>query len=121
MNDIKTEYMVQKAIDKALENQLAEKLYTLSLKVVDSKLSDQKTRDKITKLVINALEQNSENKIFGFALKSLKTMVSEKMAEIIDVSITELLKDLKSETSSDTISAQKKRSPRICEATENLR
>lgn len=99
MNNIKTEYVVQKAIDKALENQMDEKLYRMSLKVVDSKLSDQKTRDKITKLIINAIEKNSENKIYGFALKSLMTMVSGKMAEIIDVSITELLKDLNSETS----------------------
>lgn len=99
LNDIKTEYVVQKTIDKALENQMDEKLYTMSLKVLDSKLSDQKTRDKITKLIINAIEKNSENKIFGFALKSFKTMVSGKMADIINVSITELLKDLNSETS----------------------
>lgn len=99
LNDIKTEYVVQKTIDKALENQMDEKLYTMSLKVIDSKLSDQKTRDKITKLIINAIEKNSENKIFGFALKSFKTVVSGKMADIINVSITELLKDLNSETS----------------------
>ncbi len=99
MNSIKTEYVIQKAIDKALENQMDERLYTMALKVVDSKLSDQKTRDVITKMITNAIEKNSENKIFGFALKSLMNMASGKMAEIIDVSITDFLEDLNSETS----------------------
>ncbi len=99
VNDIKAEYVVQKAIDKALENQMDEKIYTMSLKVLDSKLSDQKTRDNITKLIINAIEKNSENKIFGFALKSFKTTVSGKMTDITNGLITELLIDLNSETS----------------------
>jgi uncharacterized membrane-anchored protein YjiN (DUF445 family) len=99
MNSIKTEYVIQKAIDKALENQMDERIYTMALKVVDSKLSDQKTRAVIINMITNAIEKNSENKIFGFALKSLMNMASGKMAEIIDVSITDFLEDLNSETS----------------------
>ncbi|MFF2753121.1 DUF445 domain-containing protein [Psychrobacillus sp. NPDC058041] len=99
LSNIKTEYMIQKAIDKALENQMDEKLYTMTLKMVESKLSDQNTKDEITKMITNAIDKNSENKIFGIALKSLMSMASGKVAEIIDVTITEFLEDLKRDTS----------------------
>lgn len=105
--DIKTEDVIEKAVDKILEEKYDEKVMEYLIQILDKKLSEPLVRQKINAFVLDLIQNKADHGLFKLALVPLLSMGKEKIEQMVQNGIDGAIADLKNENSATRFNIKK--------------